>query len=81
MRSAIDSAGRLVIPKPIRDAMGLAPGAPIDVQFVDGRIEIEFEPSAIRADVSGALPVLVSDEALPPLTDDAIRRTLDAVRR
>lgn len=61
--------------------MGLTPGTPIDVSFVDGRIEIEFEPSDIRADVSGALPVLASAEELPPLTDEAIRATLDAVRR
>lgn len=44
MIATIDKAGRLVIPKPLRDAMGLKPGVPLDVTFVDGRIEIEYAP-------------------------------------
>lgn len=81
MRTTIDSAGRVVIPKAVRDAMGLAPGTPIDVTFVDGRIEIEFTPMTIRAELSGGFPVLVSDTPLPPLTDEMVRATLESVRR
>ena len=81
MTSTIDSAGRVVIPKAVRDAMGLAPGVPIDIAFVDGRIEIQFAPTSIRADLSGSFPVLVSETTLPPLTDEVIRATLESVRR
>jgi AbrB family looped-hinge helix DNA binding protein len=41
MRTAIDSAGRLVIPKPIRDAAGLKAGVEVEVEYRDGKVEIE----------------------------------------
>lgn len=44
MRTTIDAAGRLVVPKPVRDAMGLEPGRAVDVVFTDGRIEIALAP-------------------------------------
>lgn len=81
MSSTIDAAGRVVIPKALRDAMGLTPETPIDFIFTDGRIEIEFAPTTIRADLSGWMPVLESDEPLPPLTDEIVRATLESVRR
>lgn len=31
MQTSIDSVGRIVIPKPLRDALGLTPGATIDI--------------------------------------------------
>jgi AbrB family looped-hinge helix DNA binding protein len=31
MRATIDSAGRIVVPKPFRDALGLIPGSTVDV--------------------------------------------------
>ena len=40
MRITIDGAGRLVVPKAIRDAMGLREGRAIEMVFTDGRIEI-----------------------------------------
>ena len=42
MRTTIDAAGRIVVPKALRDAMGLAAGRTIDMVFTDGRIEIEL---------------------------------------
>jgi AbrB family looped-hinge helix DNA binding protein len=35
MRTTIDKAGRVVIPKPIREALGLAAGTEVDIQ-IDG---------------------------------------------
>jgi AbrB family looped-hinge helix DNA binding protein len=37
----MDSAGRLVIPGKVRQAEGLKPGAPLEIQCRDDRIEIE----------------------------------------
>lgn len=81
MRTTIDAAGRIVVPKPLRDAMGLAAGRMIDMAFIDGRLEIEVAPVEVTIDRSGRLPVAVGPETQPPLTDDEIRQTLDAVRR
>ncbi|MBX3142070.1 MAG: AbrB/MazE/SpoVT family DNA-binding domain-containing protein [Trueperaceae bacterium] len=43
----IDAAGRLVIPKTLRDAAGLRPGMPLQARLRDGRIEIEPAPTAV----------------------------------
>jgi AbrB family looped-hinge helix DNA binding protein len=81
MRYAIDSAGRVVIPKAMRDRLGLERGRPVEIRERDGRIEIE--PAATRMTLArrrgGA--VAVPDEDLPALTDDLVRATIERTRR
>ena len=31
MKASIDSLGRIVVPKPLRDALGLTPGSTVDI--------------------------------------------------
>lgn len=81
MRSAIDSAGRLVIPKPLRDRLGLAGGQALEIREHDGRIEIEAAPTPMKLVKRRDGPVAVPREALPPLTDDMVRATLERTRR
>lgn len=81
MRTTIDSAGRVVVPKSLREAMGLTAGREIDVVFADGRLEIELAPADLEVDTSESVPVLRPREPLPPLTDEDIRAALDSVRR
>ena len=81
MRTTIDAAGRIVVPKPLRDAMGLAAGRAIDMVFTDGRIEIELAPVEVELDTSGRLPRLVASEDQPELTDQQVRDALEATRR
>ena len=49
MRTTIDAAGRLVVPKPLRDELGFAPGTELDLHAVDGRLEVTV-PSRVRMD-------------------------------
>jgi len=42
MTSTIDGAGRVVIPKALRERAGLVPGARIDFTFHDGAIEVRL---------------------------------------
>ncbi|MGH7860038.1 MAG: AbrB/MazE/SpoVT family DNA-binding domain-containing protein [Candidatus Binatia bacterium] len=81
MRSTIDSAGRVVIPKELRQRLGLRRGRPIDIRERDGRIEIE--PAGIRMSLvrRGRGFVAVPEERLPPLTDEIVRDTLERTRR
>jgi AbrB family looped-hinge helix DNA binding protein len=81
MRTTIDAAGRIVVPKAMRDAMQLRPGRAIDVIFTDGRIEIELAPAKVHVEKRGRLPLLVPDEDLPPLTDQDVRDAIEATRR
>ena len=49
MRSTIDAAGRLVVPKPLRDELGLAAGTELELEAVDGRLEIAV-PSRVHVE-------------------------------
>lgn len=81
MRTTIDAAGRIVVPKAMRDAMQLDAGRVVDIVFVDGRIEIELAPAEVVLEAEGDLPVLRPVDELPPLTDAEVRDALDATRR
>ncbi len=81
MRTTIDRAGRLVLPKPIRDAAGIAPGAELEIRFADGRIEIEPAPLEVRLVKRGSLTVAVPRKRVPPLTEEVVRETLGRLRR
>jgi AbrB family looped-hinge helix DNA binding protein len=81
MRSAIDSAGRVVIPKPLRDRLGLEQGRVVEIRERDGRIEIEpaSTPMSLARRTGG--PVAVPEAELPPLTDELVRATIEGTRR
>lgn len=81
MRSAIDSAGRIVIPKPLRDRLGLERGRVVEIRERDGRIEIEPASTPMSLARRAGGPVAVPAEALPPLTDEIVRATIERTRR
>jgi AbrB family looped-hinge helix DNA binding protein len=81
MRTTIDSAGRLVIPKRIRDRLGLRGNDEVEVTERDGRIEIEPAPTRVELVREGSVLVARPESSLPPLTDEIVRETLDHVRR
>jgi AbrB family looped-hinge helix DNA binding protein len=81
MKTTIDAAGRVVIPKPLRERLGLAGGREVEIRERGGRIEIEASPTAMRLVRKGLGPVAVPLERLPPLTDEIVRATLEQTRR
>lgn len=81
MQTAIDRAGRIVVPKALRDALGLTPGQPLDISVRDGRLELEPIPTPMRLVRRGTRLVAVPDADVPPLTADVVRDTLERVRR
>ena len=80
MGTAIDSAGRLVIPKAVRDAAGIRPGTPLEVRFRDGRIEIEPAPLAVSIRSVGGVAVASPDEPVPILSATQVTITRDRLR-
>ena len=60
MSVTIDKAGRLVIPKEIRDEAGIEPGMPLVVTCREGRIEIEPQRRPIRIVKRGRLQIAES---------------------
>ena len=70
-----------MIPKPLRDRLGLGHGKSIEIHERDGRNEIEPAPTAMSLVRRRAGPVAVPEEKLQPLTDEVVRETLERVRR
>src|SRR2546428_10561332 len=81
MKARSDPAGRIVVPKPVRQALGLKPGQPLEIRAGDGRLEIEIASTPMQLKKRGKGLVAVPDAKLPPLTAEQVRDTLERVRR
>jgi AbrB family looped-hinge helix DNA binding protein len=81
MKTTIDPAGRLVIPKGIRQEAGLKPGIPLDIRWHDGRIEIEALPLPVTLAKKGRLLVAVPKKGILSLRAEVVERTRRSVRR
>ena len=81
MKVAIDTAGRLVVPKAIREQARLRPGMPLEIVYRDGRIEIQPTPIAVCIETRGSLKVAVPlQQPGQPLNEGDVHRTLEEVR-
>jgi AbrB family looped-hinge helix DNA binding protein len=81
MRTTIDRAGRIVVPKALRDALGLVGGEAVEVVARDGRLEIAAAPAQLRLKRVRGGVTAVPDRPLPPLTVELVRETLEQTRR
>ncbi len=77
MKTTIDSAGRIVIPKAVRKAARLVPGSPLLVAYRDGKVEIEPEPRSVRLEREGSFLVAVPEEAGDALPAEVVKATRD----
>jgi AbrB family looped-hinge helix DNA binding protein len=80
MITAIDHAGRLVIPKAIREQAGLLPGEPIEVTLHDGRVEIVPAPRKVRIRERDGLRIAEPAGSYETLGEDTVRNTRERVR-
>jgi AbrB family looped-hinge helix DNA binding protein len=75
-----DSAGRLVLPKKIRDEAGIIPGMTLRITVQEGRIEIEPLPREVRIVQRGPLWIAVPAEEGPSLSEATVEQVLRKVR-
>lgn len=78
MRTTIDAAGRIVVPKALREALGLTPGAALDISRYGAGLQlVPAGRSARLVDEDGVLVVSGTEV----IDDDVVFALLDAGRR
>lgn len=79
MKATIDSAGRLLLPKALRDALGLAPGSTVDVSAYGSGVQVTpgGRTARVERDDEGRL-IAVSQTVV---TDADMFALIDAGRR
>jgi AbrB family looped-hinge helix DNA binding protein len=81
MKTTIDFAGRLVIPKEIRQEIGLRPGTPLEISLRGSRIEIEPANLPVRLVRKGRLMVAIPEKSVELLTAATVRTTRKRLRK
>jgi AbrB family looped-hinge helix DNA binding protein len=81
MRTAIDASGRLVVPKPLREALGFQAGQELEATVREGHLEIAPIPARVVLQLEGGRLVAVSDQSMPTLDARTVREVLENVRR
>ncbi|CAN5670697.1 MAG: AbrB/MazE/SpoVT family DNA-binding domain-containing protein [Iamia sp.] len=81
MRVSIDGSGRLIIPKPLRTALGLVGGSEVEVVADGGGLRLDPVTSTPRSFVvESGLPLLDEVDG-PTFTDDDVRSLRDELNR
>jgi AbrB family looped-hinge helix DNA binding protein len=78
MEAVVDQAGRIVLPKYIRDALGLLPGTKVDISPYGAGVQVV--PAGRTARLVEEDGVLVSSGETP-VDDDILFGLVDAVRK
>lgn len=77
MKATIDSAGRLVIPKPLRDRLGLGPGE-VEVEADGADLRVRAVGGSVLVEMDG---FLVVPPGGAPTTDADVQALRDADQR
>ena len=80
MRTTIDAAGRIVIPKRFRDELCLSGGSEVEIVMRNGLVEISAPAGDLIWNVRNGIsfPEIPEGEGL---TDEQIREAIEAIRR
>jgi AbrB family looped-hinge helix DNA binding protein len=80
MRTTIDKAGRVVVPKVLRDRIGLASGTEIEIEERDGELRIRpVGPQVVAVERDGRT-VLTTTSPVSPMEHDDLLNMIDESR-
>ena len=76
----MDRSGRIVLPRAVRDAAGLEPGAALDIVFRGGVVELVPAAAEVEVITKGRLSVAIPTEPVPSLSSAEVERVVDDLR-
>ena len=80
MISTIDRAGRIVVPKAIREAANLRPGTEVRFRVRGGHVEIDPVPLTVTLQRRGSLVVAVPQANQPVMRMADVDKTIEELR-
>jgi AbrB family looped-hinge helix DNA binding protein len=78
MEVMVDQAGRVVLPKPIRDALGLLPGTTVNISPYGAGVQLVPAGRTARLVEEGGVLVAAGET---PVEDDQVFALIDAGRK
>jgi len=78
METTIDAVGRIVVPKQLRDSLGMTPGTTVDVTAYGAGLQVLPAGRTARIVQVDGQTVAESDT---PVTDDVVFGLIDTLRR
>jgi AbrB family looped-hinge helix DNA binding protein len=78
VRTTIDAAGRIVVPKPLRDALGLTPGSELDISRYGGGLQLVASGRTARLVDEGGRLVATGEATID---DETVFGLIDSGRR
>jgi AbrB family looped-hinge helix DNA binding protein len=81
MRVAIDKVGRIVIPKSMREELGIDGPTELELTAVDGKLELTVPYIKVHLEDRDGFTVIVPDEPVPPMTTEMVRDAIERSRR
>jgi AbrB family looped-hinge helix DNA binding protein len=81
VKVTIDRAGRVVVPKALRDQLNLEGGTRLEIRVREGRLELEPAATPMRLVNRGKGLVAITDEPLPRIDADDVRAVTESLRR
>lgn len=71
----------MVIPKPLREELGVSGPTDLELIATDGRLELTVPDVPARIEMQDGFPVIVTEQPMKPLSAEETRAALDSVRR
>ncbi len=68
MKSTVDSVGRVVLPKPLRDALGITPGSTVDISRYGAGLQLTMGGRTARLAERDGVLVATSDTEVDDAT-------------
>lgn len=78
MKATVDSTGRIVLPKPLRDALGLEAGATVDISFYGSGLHLVPCGRTARLVEEEGFLVATGDTEI---NDEVVRSLIESGRR